>query len=482
MMNDIDIKIRNLKDTKVVATIGPSSSDINILRQMIISGVNVCRINFSHSKHDDAREIIKTVRELNIELNTNVAILADLQGPKLRLGTVEEGSEIHTGDRFTITTQEQIGNSEKAYITYPDFAKDVNPGEHILLDDGKLMLQVQETDMEHEVKTLVIQGGPLKSKKGVNLPNTNISLPCLTPKDLADLQVALEEKIEWIGLSFVRAANDVKELQRIIKKSNSSAKVIAKIEKPEAIKEIDEIIRVSGGLMVARGDLGVEVPMERVPSLQKMIVKKSQLASKPVIIATQMMESMIESMSPTRAEVNDVANSVYDGADALMLSGETSVGKYPVHVIKAMTKIIRDVETSGMITKPENPPVEKNNRYISNSICYHASKLADQIGAKAILTMTHTGFNAFKISSHRPNSKVCIFTHNRSILNTLSLLWGTRGYYYNKKGNTDDTIADVQAILKAEGVAAPGDYVVNIASMPVEDKGMTNMLKVSVIK
>lgn len=471
-----------MKKTKIVATLGPSTSNKETLKEMILSGVNVARINFSHSSHKDAREMIKTITELNNELNTNVAVLGDLQGPKIRLGLVEEGLTIEKDDELIITNKEKIGDKESVYITYPEFPKDVQKGDRILIDDGKIMLEVIHSDKKESVRSRVIQGGPLKSKKGVNLPNTKISIPSLTRKDLKDLNFAMQENIEWIGLSFVRCADDVRSLQSMIRSRNSSARVIAKIEKPEAIEELDEIIQISGAIMVARGDLGVEVPMEQLPALQKKIVRRCRRASTPVIIATQMMESMIESMTPTRAEVTDVANSVYDGADAVMLSGETSVGKYPVHVIKAMCSIIAQVENSEELTKPENPPVEVNERYISNSICYQACKLVDQVGAKAIISMTHSGFNAFKISSHRPDARICVFTSNRKILNTLSLLWGTHGYFYDNAIGTDETIDEVHDILKDKGVLKTGDYVVNVASMPILEQGMTNMLKLSLIK
>ncbi len=470
-----------MKKTKIIATLGPASSDKKKIKEMILAGLNVARINFSHSSHKDAREMIKTVAELNEELNTNVAILGDLQGPKIRLGLVEEGLVINDGEEFILTNKEKVGDKDSVYITYQDFPKDVRKGDRILIDDGKVLLKVTATNRLDEVKTKVIHGGPIKSKKGVNLPNTKISIPSLTRKDLKDLIFALKENIEWIGLSFVRSADDVRSLQSIIRSRNSSARVVAKIEKPEAIEELDEIIQISGAVMVARGDLGVEVPMEQLPGLQKKIVRRCRRNSTPVIIATQMMESMIESMTPTRAEITDVANSVYDGADAVMLSGETSVGKFPVAVIKAMCSIIAEVESSEELIKPENPPVKVNERYISNSICYHACKLTDQVGAKAIISMTHSGFNAFKIASHRPDAQICVFTSNRKILNTLSLLWGTNGYFYDNAIGTDETINEVHDMLKEEGVLNNGDYVVNVASMPILEQGMTNMIKLSVI-
>ncbi len=472
-----------MNNTKIVATIGPSSYDKAVLKEMFAAGLNVARINFSHSNHQQAKQIFDWVQELNQEEDRNVAVLGDLQGPKLRLGNVEENQKIKKGQEITITTDECIGNSSRVYITYPDFPKDVKVGDRIMLDDGKLILRAESTNERNEVKAMVVQGGELKSKKGVNLPNTKISLPCLTPKDLADLDFSLKIGVEWIGLSFVRNVEDIIELQEIIKKNDSHARVIAKIEKPEAIQQIDEIIMQSDAIMVARGDLGVEVPMERVPNLQKLITRKCIKHSTPVIIATQMMESMMDSLSPSRSDVNDVANAVHDRVDGVMLSGETSVGKYPVGVIKAMNKVVKNVENYADLQMEEYAPIDKNNgRFLSDTICFNACKVAEQVGAKSVMTMTHSGYNAFKISSFRPPSKICIFTSNRTILNTLSLLWGVRGYYYNDFVSTDDTIADITNVIKLKKVVKEGDFVVNIASMPITQKGMTNMMKISRVK
>ncbi|QNR25857.1 pyruvate kinase [Croceimicrobium hydrocarbonivorans] len=467
---------------KIVATLGPASSDYEVMVEMVKAGVNVFRINFSHSSHDAAREIVDKVRKLNAELNTNIAVLADLQGPKLRIGTVKEGAVLKVGDTLTFTNKEVEGSAEQVFMTYQQFATDVKIGDRILIDDGKILLEATKTNSKDEVEAKVIQGGPLKSRKGVNLPNTRISLPCLTEKDLADLEVAMECRAEWVALSFVRNPNDVYQLRDILQKNNAPCHIISKIEKPEAVVEIDEIIEASDGIMVARGDLGVEVPMQGVPLIQKMIVNKCHLMAKPVVIATQMMESMIENLTPTRAEVNDVANSVLDGADAVMLSGETSVGKNPVEVIKAMSKIIAHVEESGQVSvREENPPRYRNKRFITDSICYNASKVADQIGAAAILTMTFSGYTAFKISAHRPKTSILMFTSNRNILNTMSLLWGVRGFYYDKMVSTDETFADIKQMVIDSNLVSDGDLIVKIASMPIHEEGMTNMLKISSI-
>lgn len=449
---------------------------------MIKAGVNVFRVNFSHGDHETHRRTIRLIKEINQEFNCKVAVLADLQGPKLRIGDVEEGAVINEGDTLTFTTDKVDGTAELVYMNYEQFPIDVNAGERILMDDGKLMCEVVETNKKDTVVTRVIQGGPLKSKKGVNLPNTKVSLPCLTEKDLADVVVAMEEGVEWIGLSFVRDAQDVKELRNIIEEFGSYAKIVSKIEKPEAVVDIDQIIHATDAIMVARGDLGVEIPYSSVPMVQKMIVEKCHIKAKPCIIATQMMESMIESQSPTRAEVNDVANSVCDGADAVMLSGETSVGKYPAKVVETMASIVAHVESTFDV-KPitDNEPSIKNERYITKTICYNAAKIADQVGAAAILTLTFSGYTALKIAGHRPKTKIVVFTANRQIMNQMSLVWGVEAFYYDGMESTDQTFDDIRNILKENAVVETGDLVVKIASMPIEEKGFTNMLKIAAV-
>lgn len=469
-----------INKTKIVATLGPASESIETKKKMVAAGVNVFRINFSHGTHDQHRENIRQIKRLNEENNWNLAILADLQGPKLRIGDIEPGTILENGESFTLTNEKMVGNRNIAYINYEKLPIDANPGERILLDDGKLILRVTGTDRKTKVTTEVEQGGPLNPRKGVNLPNTYISLPCLTKKDIEDLKVALENEVEWIGLSFVRNANDILELKDLAKSWGYEVNVIAKIEKPEAVRDIDEIITVTDAIMVARGDLGVEVPIEQVPLIQKSIVQKCHMASKPVIIATQMMESMMEHLTPSRAEANDVANSVMDGADAMMLSGETSVGKHPVEVVQMMHKIIHHIEDTHHIkVKEENPPRIRNDRYITDSICYNASKIADQIGARAIFTMTFSGYTAFKVSAHRPKTNILVFTANRKILNMLNLIWGVRGFYYDNMQSTDGTFADIKTMMVKQGIVKKGDLVVKIASMPIEDQGMTNMLKIT---
>lgn len=477
-----------MKRTKIVATLGPASSSAEVIEDMIKAGADVCRINFSHGSYENVESQIKTIRAINKKLGTHIAILADLQGPKLRIGVVENnGVELVAGKEIIISTKECIGTAERLYITYPQFPKDVNIGENILIDDGKLLLTVVDTNGTDEVKAIISHGGILSSKKGVNLPNTKISLPCLTEKDLRDLDFALTQKVDWIGLSFVRSAEDIRELKMLIRNfgQHVPTRVVAKIEKPEAIKDIDNIINETDALMVARGDLGVEVPMQEVPVIQKMLVRKCLERSKPVIIATQMMESMITNISPTRAEVNDVANSVMDGADAVMLSGETSVGNHPARVVSAMSKIIEHVEAESDIYNRENaaPEVDlKNERFLSDSICYTAAKMAQRTNAAAVVTMTHSGYTAFKLASHRPKAKIYVFTDNHFILTTLNLVWGVKGFYYDSDISTDNTIAEIKQILKVSGMVKINDLIINIASIPLSEKGKTNMIKLSAVE
>jgi pyruvate kinase len=477
-----------MKRTKIVATLGPASSSAEVIEDMIRAGTDVCRINFSHGAYDKVLEQIGHIRAINEKLGTHTAILADLQGPKLRIGLVENNNvELVAGKEIIITTNECVGTAERIYITYPQFPQDVTIGDYIMIDDGKLLLTVFATNRKDEVKALISHGGILSSKKGVNLPNTKISLPCLTEKDLKDLDFALTHKVDWIGLSFVRSASDIVELKHLILNfdHNVTTKVVAKIEKPEAVKDIDGIIAEADAIMVARGDLGVEVPMQKVPVIQKMLVAKCLAASKPVIIATQMMESMITNISPTRAEVNDVANSVVDGADAVMLSGETSVGNHPAKVVEAMTKIIEHVEQEIDIYNRDissAPEVDlRNERFLTDSICFTASKMAQRTSAAAIVTMTHSGYTAFKLASSRPRAKIYVFTDNRHILTTLNLVWGVQGFYYDKNISTDHTIADIKLILKNSGMVKINDLIINIASIPLSEKGKSNMIKLSAV-
>lgn len=472
-----------MKRTKIVATLGPASSDKETLREMFKEGVNVCRLNFSHGAYEDHAKVIETIRELNDETGLNVAILADLQGPKIRVFEMENnGVLLENGKTITITTEKMVGTAEKIAINYEQLPADVQPGERILLDDGKLALEIISSDGEKNIEALIVHGGVLSSRKGVNLPNTKISLPSLTKKDREDLDFALKQNVDWIGLSFVRSARDIIELKHLIAAAQGKAKVIAKIEKPEAVADIDSIIKESDGLMVARGDLGVEVPYQNVPLIQKMLIKKCFHFAKPIIVATQMLESMITNISPTRAEVNDVANAVLDGADAVMLSGETSVGKFPVQVIKTMANIVKEMETFDGIYNKEVMPDKNQARFISDSICFNACRLAQRVEADAIIAMSYSGYTAYKLASQRPKSQIYIFTSNKQILTQLNLVWGVKGFFYDSRVSTDHTIADIKYLLKKEGLVKEGDLIINIASIPLEENGKSNMLKLSTVE
>ena len=468
-----------INKTKIVATIGPSTSSKEMLRKIIARGVNVCRINFSHSSHEQAKQTINNIKEVNKELHAHTAILADLQGPKIRVGEFKNPITIKKGSSVYFNTRKN--KSKDIHVSYARFAKDVKKGDRVLLDDGKISLRVEETNKKNRVKLTVVFGGKLTSNKGINLPNTHTSLPCLTRKDKNDLTFILKEKIEWIGLSFVRCAKDVQILKRIIKKEKSKALIVAKIEKSEAITDIDNIISATDAIMVARGDLGVEVPLHKVPVYQKMIVHKCIKKSKPVVIATQMLESMTDNIFATRAEVNDVANSVIDGADAMMLSGETSVGRHPLRAVDTMRKVIKDVEKSRHNISKNSPQrkLEVNERYISNAICANACAISDEVKARAIITATYSGYNTIKTSSYRPAAYIYAFTNNHTILNTLSLVWGVQGFHYTGGRTTDQTVLETKDILKKLKYVRKGDMVLNIASMPAKERGMTNMMKLS---
>ncbi len=472
------------KKTKIVATLGPACSTKEIIKDMVDAGVNVFRINFSHADYEDVKKKINIIRSLNEEFGYTTAILGDLQGPKLRVGVMEDGVVVKDGDLITFTTAEDIlGTAQKVFMKYQNFPNDVNPGERILLDDGKLIFEIVETDKKSEVVARVIQGGELKSKKGVNLPNTKISLPAMTEKDIADAIFAIGQNVDWIALSFVKTPRDLQDLQELIAKHSAyKIPIVAKIEMPEALENIDKIVAYCDGLMVARGDLGVELPAHEVPLVQKELIRRAKTARIPVIVATQMMETMITSLTPTRAEVNDVANSVMDGADAVMLSGETATGNYPVQVIQKMTQIIEAVEDSPLIQVPQNTPQIKTNRFITKIICHHAALMANSIKAKAICTLTNSGYTAFQISAWRPQSHILVFTSNKRILTSLNLLWGVKSFYYDNSVSTDDTITDINRIAKEKGFVEKGDFLIKLAEMPIKDKGMVNTLRVSEIE
>ncbi|WP_200976164.1 pyruvate kinase [Echinicola sp. 20G] len=471
------------KKTKILATVGPASNNEKTLIDLVKAGVNVFRLNFSHGNHEGHAEVIRLIRKINKDYNLNVGILQDLQGPKIRVGEVENnGVEIKEGEAITITNDPVVGTSSLVSTVYQNLPQDVNPGDRILIDDGNLELSVNNTDGKN-VNCTVVHGGILKSRKGINLPNTNVSAPSLTEKDKEDLIFGLENEVDWIALSFVRSAEDIVDLKNRIEEAGKDCKIVAKIEKPEALDNIDEIIEVTDGLMVARGDLGVEVPMEMVPLWQKKLVEKCKLACKPVIIATQMLESMIQNPRPTRAETNDVANAVLDGADAVMLSAETASGAYPVHAVKAMTSVIRYVEDNSDIYHNLYKISEDENTFLSNNLILMASRLSRNVKAKAIVGITASGFTAFRIASHRPFANNFVFTRNKTLITQLSLVWGVTAHYFTgEQISTDETFTYIQDVLKDQGQVEAGDIIINTASMPLKEKGRTNMLKLHVVE
>lgn len=469
--------------TKIVATVGPACNTKEKLAELIRAGVDVFRLNFSHGTHEDHQKVVQYVRELNKELGTYVALLQDLQGPKIRTRNVENnGVEVQSGQELIIAATEEVGTSQRITTSYTAIADDVKAGDMILIDDGKIELRVEDTG-NGEVKARVIHGGIIKSKKGINLPNSTVSAPSLTEKDEEDLLFGLRNDLDWIALSFVRSADDILTLKDKIKAAGKKSKVIAKIEKPEALKCIDEIIQATDGVMVARGDLGVEIVMEEVPLAQKMIVQKCNHIGKPVIIATQMMESMITNPRPTRAETGDIANAVMDGADALMLSAETAAGDHPIEVIKSMTRTILSVEENinSIYFKHENV-TDASGSFLNDSIVLQACRLAKKVKAHAVIGMTKSGYTAYRISSHRPKAQIFIFTDNPNLLSQMNLLWGVRGIYYDKMDSTDQTFEDIQHMLRIRGFVHEGDIIINTASMPIKAKGRTNTLKLTVVE
>lgn len=475
-----------MNKTKVVATVGPASRSYENLLKLVKAGVNVFRLNFSHGSHEKHLEVMQSISRINETYGTHISILCDLQGPKLRVGLMKNGGvEVKNGSSILFTNKEEVeGTAEKVYMAYEYFANDVKPGEKVLIDDGKLVLEVLETNGTDEVMLKVVHGGMLKSRKGVNLPNTKISLPSLTPKDEIDLDFILTRpEVDWIALSFVRYAEDMIDLKERIQARGHSAKMIAKIEKPEALENIIEIIDATDAVMVARGDLGVEVPMEQLPLTQKYIVAECVKRATPVIVATHMMESMIDNPSPTRAEITDVANAVIDGADAVMLSGETSVGSFPITTVEKMVRIITEAEKHEDVHYKGLVPSKESGTYLADAICYNTCKIAGEVDASAIIAMTASGYTGFKIASNRPNCPIYVFSHNRNILAQLNLVWGVRAFYYSEEDNTtDETIEEVQNELKKRGLINPGDIVINTGSMPVHYHLRTNMLKISTIK
>ena len=467
--------------TKILATVGPACNSYDRLLALIKEGVDAFRLNFSHGEYSAHQQVIDHVREINRQHKTNICLVQDLQGPKIRVGEVENGGvEIKEGQIVKLMCDGSMSNADHLATGYTELAKDVNVGDTILLDDGKLELTVVSTDKDCSIEARVKYGGVVKPRKGINLPDTKVSAPSLTEKDLRDLHFGLDNNVEWVALSFVRKVEDILEIKRVIQERGKDTRVIAKIEKPEAIKNIDEIIHAADALMVARGDLGVEIGMEKVPMVQKMLVEKANKASKPVIIATQMMESMIENPRPTRAETNDVANAVIDGADCLMLSAETAVGAYPIETIRSMSLTIKTVETHSDIFNKTYVLNPHSETFFSDSLVANACNLARDTNARAIIGMTKSGYTAFQIAKHRPKSDIFIFTENTALLTTLNLVWGVRGFHYDKFESTDATISDIKEALLKGNHLAKGDVFINTASMPIYEQKRTNMIKISI--
>jgi pyruvate kinase len=471
-----------IKRTKIVATVGPACDSYEKLLELVKAGVNVFRLNFSHGTYEGKAKIIEYIKLMNVKEPYNIAILADLQGPKLRVGEIENDAlEINPGDILTFTNDKCIGNKERIYVSYPNLHSDVKPGNCIMIDDGKLEVRVTEIMPNNDVKVVVVMGGILSSKKGINLPDTKISLPALTEKDLEDLDFIIEQEVDWIALSFVREVNDIIGLKAILTERNSKSKVIAKIEKPEALTNLRDIILESDGIMIARGDLGVELPVEKVPLIQKEIIRKCMHRAKPVIVATQMMESMIDRIKPNRSEITDVANAVLEGADALMLSAETATGQHPKLVVETMCKIISEIEKTEYDYDRDDilAPQPHSPSFLSDALCYSACKLAQDTSADALIGMTQSGYTAFMLSSYRPKSLLYIFSKEKSLINQLSLSWGVRAFYYGEEESLDDIIFDEINILRERGFLKAGDIVVNTGSTPVDLHLPTNALKIT---
>ncbi len=474
---------RSFQNTKIVATLGPASDSYETMVELVKAGVDVFRINMSHGSHEVAAKQIETISKLNKDYKINVGILADLQGPKLRVGQIENNAmEIRPGDILTFVNEKCVGNAERIYMSYKSFASDVEVGEKVLVDDGKVGLEVIETNNVDTVRLKVLYGKELSSNKGVNLPDTHVSLPAMTEKDLQDFEFLMTQPVNWIALSFVRGPKEVKELKEKIKQRKHQALVIAKIEKPQAVEKIDKIIKVTDGIMVARGDLGVEMPIEKLPGIQKRIIALCVQFGKPVIVATQMMDSMITNPSPTRAEVTDVANAVLEGTDAVMLSGETSVGAYPIETVLAMNRIIAEAEKNYPKNHIRPYPSPKSETFMSDVVCFNAAKTAEELGASAIIGMTALGYTGFKISSYRSPAEIFIFSDRKEIAGMLNLVWGVRCFHYDGFNSTDDTILEVLQILKSKGRIQIGSTVVFVGSMPLKSRGMTNMMKVAVVE
>lgn len=471
------------RKTKIVCTIGPSSNTREKIQQLISGGMNVARLNFSHGSHEDHKKVIHHLREVADEMNVSLPILMDLQGPKIRVGKMKDGAQqIDPGQYVNLTPEDIEGNQEIVPIDYPYLFQDAREGDIILMDDGLLEFKIVKIE-NHEITARCEVGGVLKSRKGVNLPNVKLSISAITEKDVKDLDFGISEGIDFVALSFVRYADDVQNIISKIRARGSNAGVIAKLEKPEALEQIDEIIEEADGLMVARGDLGIEIASERVPLIQKEIIRKCKQAGKPVITATQMLESMVNNPRPTRAESSDVANAVLDGTDAVMLSGESASGKYPIEAVQQLNKICRNVESRATIIYRNleyNKP-EWKEKQVVESLSYSCISIADSVDAKAISVITHSGTTARRIAKYRPIVPVIAFTESEEVRRQLNLVWGVTPVKLDRIFDTDKSVKLMEDYLRDEGLVNTEDRVVIATGIPVSKRGTTNMVKVSTI-
>ncbi len=462
-----------LRSTKIVATVGTATDDIQKIKSLIKAGVNVFRLNFSHGNHGDHLKRITYIRSAENELGCNVAILADLQGPKFRIGKVKENIKVIKGSTYIFDKKAEIGDFSRVNLQHNEIYESLSIGSNILMDDGKLRFRVKDISKD-VIKTEVIVGGYIKSNKGVNLPDVVLNTSPLTSKDIEDLKFILNQEIDWIALSFVQKLRDIEEVKKYIE---NKACIIAKIEKPSALKELNKIIGACDGIMVARGDLGVELPPEEVPGIQKDIILKCRQAGKPVIVATQMLESMIESPSPTRAEASDVATAVFDSADAVMLSAETAVGLFPIETVKIMDRIIFSAENHIKMHPGDGPQNLKVENYVYNAVARSAVSLAEAVNARAVVAFTASGNTAFRMARERPNLLLVVMTPEVRVKRKLSLLWGAYSFFSKVQGY-EAAIKEAREIIKIEKLAEQGDAIVVVAGMPFGVSGSTNSIRV----
>lgn len=473
--------LTNKKRTKIVCTLGPASDKEDVLTQLVENGLNVCRFNFSHGSHEEHKVRLDLVKKVREKLNQPIAILLDTKGPEIRTGQFGEPEVLlEEGQKFTITMNDVIGTKEMCTVSYKDLAKDVVSGDTILIDDGLVGLRVEEVNGE-DIICVVENSGIVKNHKGVNVPGVKINLPAITPKDRSDIEFGISQGIDFIAASFVRKASDVLAIREILEENNATdIQIISKIENQEGVDNLDEILEVSDGIMVARGDLGVEIPTEEIPVVQKMMIKRCNEVGKPVITATQMLDSMIRNPRPTRAEVTDVANAIYDGTDAIMLSGETAAGKYPVEAVKTMATIAKRTEQTldyNRILKENS----KNNNTVTDAISHATCSTAVDLNASAIITSTSTGYTARMVSKFRPNCPIIATTNNEKVMRQLGLSWGVYTVKSKKAINTDEVIENSIDAAKNANYINNGELVVVTAGVPVGVSGTTNLIKVHVI-